>query len=169
MSNPEKKVVYVAEKDGYAAEILNGILKFCGRDKYIDVIKGTSFSDDIKPTVLLLCTMCGKIKAEGCQCIIAEYSLTQDADLSYVKPCKTYSSKTDSADFTARNIRFAADGFVAFEIVGVGIIGRVKLNTHDSAAVDDALAASAAAVGIGIPFAEVLKALNSIELKANDL
>ena len=57
MSNMEKKVVYVAEKDGCAAEILNGILQFCGRDKCIDVINENSFPHDIKPTVLLLCTM----------------------------------------------------------------------------------------------------------------
>lgn len=169
MSNPEKKIVYVAEKDGCAAEILNGILQFCGREKYIDVIKGTALSDNIKPTVILLCTLCREIKTDDCQCVISEYSLTQDARFSCAKPCKTYSSKTDSADFTARNIRFAQDGFVAFEIVGVGIIGRVKLNTRDSGTVSDALAASAAAVGIGIPFADVLKALNSIELENENL
>ena len=92
--------------------------------------------------------------------------MTQDTGFPCVKQCKTYSSKTDLADFTARNIRFTTAGFVAFEIVGVGIIGRVKLNTRDSGAVDDALAASAAAVATGIPFADVLKALNSIDFKS---
>lgn len=166
MSNPEKKVVCVAENNGCAAEILNSILQYCGRDNYINVINGTSLTGNIKPTELLICTLCGKINIKECQCVISEYSLLHDPGYSYLQPCTTYSSKTDSADFTARNIRYAQDGCVAFEIVGVGIIGRVKLNTRDKGIVDDALAASAAAVGIGIPFADVLKALNNIKLKS---
>ena len=73
----------------------------------------------------------------------------------------TYSVKWDCADFTARNIRAFPDGATAFEIVGVGIIGRVRLERgQEEDDVEAALAAAAAAMAAGIPLAEGLDALN---------
>ncbi len=72
----------------------------------------------------------------------------------------TYSTKWDCADFTARNIRQLPNGTTAFEIVGVGIIGRARLGEGLGGDVEAALAAAAAAMAAGMPFAEVLKALN---------
>lgn len=74
----------------------------------------------------------------------------------------SYSTDRDGADFTARNIRFSP-GITAFEIVGVGIIGRVRLKTGDRNAVSVALAAAAAAIAARIPFADILEALNSMD------
>ena len=164
MSGTEKKVVCVAGKTGCAADIIVGILKLCGRDGCIEVVKGTQFPEIHEPTVLLLCQDCGGITAGECQCVVSEYSLARNIKNCNPKTLRTYSSKTDAADFTARNIRVTPDGFTAFEIVGVGIIGRVRLNTQRSGVIDDVLAAAAAAVETGIPFADVLKALNSAEL-----
>lgn len=72
----------------------------------------------------------------------------------------TYSVKWDCADFTARNIRVLPDGAAAFEIVGVGIIGRVRLERGQEDDAEAVLAAAAAAMAAGIPLAEVLDALN---------
>lgn len=69
----------------------------------------------------------------------------------------------DGADFTVRNIRTARDGSVAFEMVGIGIIGRVRLRSEDPVDAVSALAAFAAAVGAGVPFADALEALNRID------
>lgn len=72
----------------------------------------------------------------------------------------TYSTEWNGADFTARNIRILPGGMTAFEIVGVGIIGRVRLERDRAEDVEAALAAAASATAAGVPFAEVLSALN---------
>ncbi|CAB1250278.1 conserved protein of unknown function [Ruminococcaceae bacterium BL-6] len=71
----------------------------------------------------------------------------------------TYSAESDSADFTARNIRKTDEG-VVFEIVGVGVIGRVRL--ADEKQIEPCLIAACAAVSCGIPFADVLGSLNRL-------
>lgn len=75
----------------------------------------------------------------------------------------TYSAEWDAADFTARNVRQFPGGGAAFEIVGVGIIGRVRLGPGRECDVEAALAAAAAATTAGVPFAEALGALNAAE------
>ncbi len=75
----------------------------------------------------------------------------------------TYSAEWDGADFTARNVRALPDGMTAFEIVGIGIIGRVRLERGRGEDVEASLAAAAAATAVGVPFAEALGALNAPE------
>lgn len=76
----------------------------------------------------------------------------------------TYSTTSDNADFTARNIRnFQEKGF-AFEMVGIGVIGRIQLRNGSEQAVRGSLIAASAALTCGIPFAEVLEALNHISM-----
>ena len=90
-----------------------------------------------------------------------------DFPLSKAPDCKllTYSTTSDKADFTARNIRnFSNQGF-AFEMVGVGVIGRIHLRNGSEQAVRGSLIAASAALTCGIPFAEVLRALNQISLE----
>lgn len=76
----------------------------------------------------------------------------------------TYSATSDNADFTARNIRNFQEKGYAFEMVGVGVIGRIQLRSGSEQAVRGSLIAASAALTCGIPFAEVLKALNEISL-----
>lgn len=74
----------------------------------------------------------------------------------------TFSDSSDSADFTARNIRLLEGGVIAFEFVGIGLIGRVKLKrTEPDNVVLMVTAAAAAALTAGIPFAPMMEALNS--------
>jgi hypothetical protein len=72
----------------------------------------------------------------------------------------TYSTRWDGADFTARNIRTLPDETAVFEMVGIGIIGRVRLEHAREGDVEASLAAAAAAMAAGIPFAGILDALN---------
>lgn len=82
--------------------------------------------------------------------------LTEGLDCRLV----TYSSGNDEADYTARNIRGRADG-VDFELVGTGVIGRVRLGIPGDFSVYNALAAASCALTLGMPFAKVVDALSA--------
>ena len=70
----------------------------------------------------------------------------------------TYSARSDSATYTARNIRARADG-VDFELVGDGCIGRVRLPIPGRFSVYNAMASAVCALSLGISFETVLEAL----------
>lgn len=74
--------------------------------------------------------------------------------------CKTvtFSAGNDAADYTARNIRQRPDG-VDFELVGTGVIGRVRLAVPGRFSVYNALGAAACALTLGLPFQPVVDAL----------
>lgn len=74
----------------------------------------------------------------------------------------TYSVRTDESTFTAKNVRFRADGS-DFEFVGNGIIGRAKLNIPGEFSVYNAMGAITALVAIGFPFADLLTALPDVK------
>ena len=71
----------------------------------------------------------------------------------------TYSAGRDEADYTARNIRQRPDG-VDFELVGTGVIGRVRLGIPGEFSVYNAMAAASCALTLGMPFATVVDALS---------
>ena len=70
----------------------------------------------------------------------------------------TFSAKSDAADYTARNIRQRPDG-VDFELVGTGVIGRVRLAVPGRFSVYNALGAAVCALTLGLPFQPVVDAL----------
>ena len=76
----------------------------------------------------------------------------------------TYSATSDTA-VPARNMirNFQEKGF-AFEMVGVGVIGRELIAKRIRAGCGVDLIAASAALTCGIPFAEVLEALNHISM-----
>lgn len=82
--------------------------------------------------------------------------LTEGLDCRLV----TYSAGNDEADYTARNIRGRSDG-VDFELVGTGVIGRVRLGIPGEFSVYNALAAASCALTLGMPFAKVVDALSA--------
>jgi hypothetical protein len=92
---------------------------------------------------------------------VVRYPDTGSIDRRGYRKVITYSVKYSGADFTARNIRTAANHTTSFEISGVGIIGRVHLRTAEKTVVEAALAAATAAIAAGVPFADALEALNS--------
>jgi len=75
-------------------------------------------------------------------------------------PCETitYSIDTDLSDYTAKNVQMRADG-VDFELVGKGVIGRVKLPIPGLFSVYNAMAAAACAFHCGLSFDQVITGL----------
>ena len=70
----------------------------------------------------------------------------------------TYSLSRDDADYTAKNVSLRADG-VSYELVGRGIIGRVKFGVPGAFSVYNSLAAACAALELGLELPQVLQAL----------
>lgn len=156
-----EKMIAVCEKNGHTISILQSILSACGRCRAVPL--GQRPGGQFRPAVLLLCEPSGAAQADGFETCVADYDFAAMPGIAARRPL-TYAVGNDSADFTARNVRRTRDGFTAFEIVGVGVIGRVRIAGCGESGVKDALAAAAAAVACGIPFAEVLRALNGMEI-----
>lgn len=74
----------------------------------------------------------------------------------------TYSIKNDNATFTAKNIRYKADG-VNYEMVGFGVIGRVQLKIAGAFSVYNSLAAGVCAKELGLPINEITTALSNVK------
>ena len=74
----------------------------------------------------------------------------------------TYSLENDCADYTARGLHRTPEGYTAFEIVGTGCIGRVRLQNLPEGGERAILEAASAAVVCGAPFALVLGCLHKI-------
>lgn len=157
-----KKLIAVSDKKGHTISILRDILTFCGHENYLPAAAEDLVPEDVQRAVLLLCDA-RRPSVEGFAVCVADYAFSAMPEIAALKPL-TYSTVSDSADFTARNIRKLSEGFSAFEMIGVGVIGRVRLATENSDWVGPALAAAAAAIACGIPFAEVLDALNSLKI-----
>lgn len=159
-----KKLIAVSDKSGHTMAALRDILTLCGRDNCLVAPVAELPAQEAQPAVLLLCDAESVHGAEHFPVCVAGYEFAAHPELAIFNPL-TYSVKSDSADFTARNIRQTQDGLTAFEVVGVGVIGRVKLSTPKTDAVETVLAAAAAAIACGIPFAEVLEALNNMKFE----
>ncbi len=74
----------------------------------------------------------------------------------------TYGVHTNESTFVAKNLRPRADG-VDFEMVGDGVIGRVKLKIPGDFSVYNAMAAGTCCLALGIPFANVVAAMCELE------
>ena len=79
-------------------------------------------------------------------------------------PCKvvTYSAKDTSADFTAKNIVLGARG-ITYELLGDGVIARLKCPVPGSFTVYNTLSAAAVAVTAGLDFKTVISAFASVK------
>lgn len=78
-------------------------------------------------------------------------------------PCKvaTYSAVSDESTFTAKNINYRPDG-VDYEMVGFGVIGRVRLKTAGKFSVYNSMAAAVCTKELGLPLNEITDALGAI-------
>ncbi len=75
--------------------------------------------------------------------------------------CETilYSTMDDTSDFIAREVKYKADG-VTFDLLGKGVIGRVRFKTPGKFSVYNAMAAGVAAISIGLPFDGTVQSLS---------
>jgi UDP-N-acetylmuramoyl-L-alanyl-D-glutamate--2,6-diaminopimelate ligase len=79
-------------------------------------------------------------------------------------PCRavTYSTRRMDADFTARNVGYLPDG-IHYDVVSLGVIGRVSLKMPGTFSVYNSLAALSCAVTLGLPLQRVLYALGNAQ------
>jgi len=77
--------------------------------------------------------------------------------------CKkvTFSAKNDTADFIAKNIELYADS-VHFELLGYGVIGRIRYSTPGHFSVYNAMTAAVSALKLGIPLTDICSAFKSM-------
>lgn len=162
MGNSCDKQIVVLEKSGYTIEVLRQILRSCRKENYTAVGAGETVPQGTPSSILLACGPECPVEAEGYGACVADYESAFPPGFAGFGRLTTYSVDRDGADFTAKNIRSAQDGSTAFEIVGSGIIGRVRLGAG-MPGIRCALAAASAALAAGIPFADVLRALNEIQ------
>lgn len=72
-----------------------------------------------------------------------------------------YSMNNNEADLIAKNINPQEDRTV-FELLGTGVIGRVKLSKASGFSVELVLAVSSALIAMGVPLASVLGVMNQL-------
>ena len=71
----------------------------------------------------------------------------------------TYSIKDDHADYTAKNVEYYDDS-VKYELVGMGVIGRVKLHIPGKFSVYNSMAAAVTAIELGIDMPKITETLS---------
>lgn len=170
-AGPVTKLIAVG--DAETGRVLRGVLESCGyetagspdfsgRPSYLvlPADQAEGLDGQVFPAVLVLERDRPGGGAEKFARCVMDYDLPVESGKIPAEKILTYSDKSDNADFTARNIRTVGDG-VVFEIVGIGIIGRVKL--PDPGRIKSCLMAASAAISCGIPFADVLGGLNRIQ------
>ena len=74
----------------------------------------------------------------------------------------TYSAESNESTYTAKSINYRPNG-IDYEMVGFGLIGRVKLKIAGKFSVYNSLAAAVCAKELGMPLNEITDALNSLE------
>lgn len=79
-------------------------------------------------------------------------------------PCKvsSYSAISNDSTFTAKAINYRPDG-VDYEMVGFGVIGRVRLKTAGKFSVYNSMAAAVCAKELGFPLNDIADALSTLE------
>lgn len=144
------------------AELLNQLLERCGAADYTVVLCGDQelelLMEQFQPAVLVADEECPSGWVEKFPVCVVDYDIAVVPPSGWAGRLLTYSVQSDNADFTARNVRLT-EGGVAFEIVGVGVIGRVKLAGGDAEQLKTYLTVVSAALAAGLPFAEVLEKL----------
>jgi hypothetical protein len=157
-----RKIIAVSNGDERVTYFLGKILRRNGNDTFsvMDVQKAVECGDTV--SVLLSPGPQEFLSPELFSVCVMKFEPEKPKPIGF-RSVFTYSTRWDGADFTARNIRTLPDGTVVFEMVGVGIIGRVRLERAQDGDVEASLAAAAVAMAAGIPFAGILDALNGLD------
>lgn len=92
--------------------------------------------------------------------IILPYSFSENLSIKE-KNVLFYSINSNEADLIAKNIN-PQDDKTVFELLGTGVIGRVKLSKSSQLSVELVLAVSSTLVAMGVPLAVVLNVINQL-------
>lgn len=169
-----KKIIAVAddimERDhnGIALAVLQQIVAHCGLDDRYLVIPASQLANltcNWTPYALVAETL--PEQAEGLpdyRICISDYTGREEPDENLTYHHTTFSTENDGADFVARNMRCTRNDEYAFELVGLGIIGRIHLMHGDAETLRATLTAASAALSCGISFADVVEVLNQLSV-----
>ena len=164
-----KKVIAVAEDlmgqdpDGITLHVLQSIVSHCGLDDRYLVVPTSQLDavcDRWTPFALVADEQPSEAAASHyCVCISdREEGVLPETVCHHT----TYSLEDDRADFVAKNLRnFQGRGYT-FDLVGLGIIGRIHLLSGDEQTLRSTLIAASAALSCGISFADVVEVLNTL-------
>lgn len=99
-----------------------------------------------------------------CKTAVVNFDDPYTKPLVEALPCDvvSYSTYSDDATYSAKGIMYRADG-VDFDLVGYGVIGRIKLKTGGKFSVYNGLCAASCALSLGLPLLEISKALSSLQ------
>lgn len=94
-------------------------------------------------------------------CVVMEYGVQKSLP-GGERRCFTFSLQNDEADYTAHDVRQFGEETI-FEMLGAGVIGRIRLRLPKELTVRQLLAGAAAVLSAGAPFARVLECVNTLE------
>ena len=148
-----------------ALTTLREILAHCGLDdRYLVLPEGGELppGEGASPYALVTDVLPQKETLQQYRICISDYDDSEGAVPKDGCRCTTFSTRSDAADFVAKNLHPLASGGNAFELEGLGIIGRVRLGSAGEQMLRCVLIAAASALSCGISFAEVVEVLNQI-------
>ena len=164
-----KKVIAVAEDlmgqdpNEITLTVLREIVDHCGLDDRYVVVPTSQLdtvADQWTPYALVADRMPSEEEAAS-YCVCAS-DLSGGVLPEAVCHHTTYSLEDDRADFVAKNLRnFQGQGYT-FDLLGLGIIGRIHLLDGDDQTLRSTLIAASAALSCGISFADVVEVLNTL-------
>ncbi|MDD5952523.1 MAG: hypothetical protein PUC32_02555 [Oscillospiraceae bacterium] len=142
--------------------VLRQILAHCGMgERYcvLPVSELSSLTGRWMPYLLVESSPC---QEQGLPCFSLCVSDYDSVRGGAERPRATYSLEAENADFAARNVRRLRDAGYTFDLVGLGIIGRIHTISDSAAILRPTLIAASAALSCGVSFADVVEVLNGI-------
>ena len=147
---------------GFIVSTLNQEEHSC-KDALMTASKICDFLKDFNlETILVLCDA-EEVNAdfiEKFNNIVLPYSFSENLSIKE-KNVLFYSINSNEADLIAKNIN-PQDDKTVFELLGTGVIGRVKLSKSSQLSVELVLAVSSTLVAMGVPLAVVLNVINQL-------
>lgn len=148
-------------KGGRADEIckiFEGILKRSGFDKELEVTTQELPLERYGKKILAITEKTAKIEWDmSFNTVIYPYGVEKTQFKSDL--LISYDTENDKADITARNIRKVDDKMI-FELLGTGIIARLKIKDYGDSTVNTALLAASIMLCSGIPLKDVVTAVS---------
>lgn len=142
-------------------EMFKGILKRSGFDNELEVTSKELPFGEYDKKILAITDKTAKIKQDThFDAVIYPYNVEKTQFKSDL--LISYDNENDKADITAKNIR-TVDGTVVFELLGTGIIGRLRVKNDGEDTVNKALISAGIMLCSGIPLREVVKAVSCQE------
>ena len=156
----KKIAVIKGERAETLRQELERILKNSGLDEYL--ITATDYKSCVGYSYKILGLSSGGAKfdiEEEYNTVVRPYNVEKPPIKSDL--LISYDADNESADITAKNVRYINDQ-VVFELLGTGIIGRIKLRSGNDDAVKDALLLAGIMLTADIPLRKVTDSFSTL-------